>query len=141
MSNKLYVGSLAYSVTKEELNNFFNTYGEVTDATVIIDRATNQSKGFGFVTFKDAAGADAGLNANGQDLNGRAIKVSKANEDGGARRSGGGGFGGPRRSGGGGFGGGNGGGYGGGNGGGGYGDRGGNRDRNDRGGNGGGSRW
>ncbi len=90
-TTKLYVGSLAYSVTKEELQNFFNTYGEVTDATVIIDRATGQSKGFGFVTFKDAAGAEAGLNANGQDLNGRALKVSLAKEDGGVRRAGGGG--------------------------------------------------
>jgi len=91
MSNKLYVGNLAYSVKSEDLKNFFNIYGEVTDATVIMDRATNRSKGFGFVTFKDAEGLTAALeNANGQDLSGRAVKVSKANEDNGPRRTGGG---------------------------------------------------
>ena len=92
---KLYVGSLAYGVTKEELNEFFSAYGEIKEATVIMDRATGQSKGFGFVTFSTSEAAQHALNeANGKDLKGRSIKVSLAKEDTG--RSGGGGGGGDR---------------------------------------------
>lgn len=113
--SKIYVGNLSYSVNQEQLNSFFGQFGDVTEATVIMDRATNRSKGFGFVTFATADAAQAALQSNGQDLGGRALKVSLAKEDGGERRPrtggfGGGNGGGDRRPRTGGFGGGNGGG-------------------------------
>ena len=55
MSNKkIYVGNLPFSTTEEELQNEFSTFGEVEDVRIIMDRETNRSKGFGFITFKNA---------------------------------------------------------------------------------------
>ena len=91
MAMKLYVGGLAYSVTDQELNDFFATEGKVTSAVVIKDRDSGQSKGFGFVEFEDDEEAKNAINTlNGKEINGRAIVVNEARpqED---RRSGGGG--------------------------------------------------
>lgn len=79
MATKLFVGSLAYSVTDQELEEFFAAAGNVASAKVIIDRDTNRSKGFGFVemaTEEEAKAAVAQL--NGKELNGRAIAVDEA---------------------------------------------------------------
>ena len=140
MAKKLYVGNLAFSVTDDELQQAFASFGNVGSARVVMDRMTGRSKGFGFVEIEDDAMADEAVNKmNGQTIAGRPVRVSEAKpqEDrprgpraggGGGGFGGGGGRGGPRREGGGGFGGG-GGGRGGGSrdGGGGYGGGGGNR--------------
>ena len=115
MSSKLFVGGLAWATRDETLKAHFEQCGEVTDAKVIMERDTGRSRGFGFVTFADEAGATKAKNElNGSDLDGRSIRVDSATErpprgGGGGGRRGGGGYGG----GGGGYGGG-GGGYGGG---------------------------
>ena len=98
MAMKLYVGGLAYSVTEQELEALFAEQGKVTSATVIKDRDSGQSKGFGFVEMSDDAEAKAAIAAlSGKEVSGRSIVVNEARpqED---RRSGGGGGGGFRRS-------------------------------------------
>lgn len=92
MSKKLYVGGLAYSVTDEELKDFFASKGSVTNAFVIKDKYSGRSKGFGFVEMEDDNEAKQAIDSlNGQDLNGRAIVVNEARpqEDRPERRSGG----------------------------------------------------
>ena len=113
MSKKLFVGGLAWATTDDSLHQAFSQYGEVSEAKVIMDRETGRSRGFGFVTFDDGTQADtAQQSMDGQDLDGRPVRVNEAQE----RSSGGGGGGGGGYRGGGG--GGGGGGYGGGGGGG-----------------------
>jgi RNA recognition motif-containing protein len=118
MAKKLYVGNLAFSVTDDELQQAFASFGNIMSARVVMDRMTGRSKGFGFVEIEDDAQADEAVNKmNGQTIGGRPVRVSEAKpqEDRprGPRREGGGGggFGGGGRGGGGG---GRGGGYGGG---------------------------
>jgi hypothetical protein len=115
MGKKLYVGNLSYEVTDSTLETLFSEHGTVESANVIIDRATNRSKGFGFVEMASEGEAQAAMSAlDGTDQGGRAIRVSEAKAQ---QRSGGGGrggYGGGRGGGGGGR-----GGYGGGGGGGG----------------------
>jgi len=97
MANKLYVGSLAYSVNDDQLKEMFAEAGTVTSAQVIMDRDTNQSKGFGFVEMSTEEEAKEAIKIlNGKDQGGRALVVNEARpkED---RPSGGGGFGGGRR--------------------------------------------
>jgi RNA recognition motif-containing protein len=73
----IYVGNLAYSVTEDELRTTFSEFGTVTRATVITDRATGQSKGFGFVEM--SSGAEAAIqNLNGKPMSGRPLKVNEA---------------------------------------------------------------
>jgi cold-inducible RNA-binding protein len=123
MSNRLYVGNLPFHATEDLLQKTFATSGEVVSATVLLDRMTGQSRGFGFVEMTTADAAKKAIaDLDGKDLEGRALRVSVAEE---RRPGGGGGGGGGSRGGGGGggYGGGGGGGYGGGGGGG--GDRGG----------------
>lgn len=79
MAAKLFVGSLAYSVRDEELEEFFKSAGNVVSAKVIMDRETNRSKGFGFVEFESDDEAKAAVaDLNGKELAGRAIIVSEA---------------------------------------------------------------
>jgi len=125
ISTKLYIGGLSYSVDDHSLKEAFTSFGDVESAKVILDRDTGRSKGFGFVNFHSEEAASSALSAmDGQELQGRSIRVSEAQER--APRSGGygGGYGG------GGYGGG-GGGYGGGGYGGGGGGYGGNRGSGD----------
>ena len=116
MATRIYVGNLPYSADDQQLVQLFSAFGEVVEATVVMDRATGQSKGFGFVEMandEDARKAIAAL--NGTMMGNRTIRVNEAQprpERGGGRGGYGGGYGG----GGGGYGGG-GGGYGGGGGG------------------------
>ncbi|WP_447975372.1 RNA recognition motif domain-containing protein [Nitrospira sp. Kam-Ns4a] len=79
MGTKLYVGSLPYSTTEQQLNELFSQYGTVQSAKVITDRYTGQSRGFGFVemaTGEEAQKAIAAL--NGSTLGGRTLVVNEA---------------------------------------------------------------
>ena len=70
-----------YATTAETLTSLFSQYGEVVSATVIKDRFTEQSKGFGFVEMSDEAAAEAAIAAlNGKDLEGRRVRVNVAEE-------------------------------------------------------------
>ncbi len=75
---KLYVGNLSYSVNDNTLRSIFEAYGAVESARVISDRDTGQSKGFGFVEMSDADGQKAMGALNGQELEGRALRVNEA---------------------------------------------------------------
>lgn len=100
MSMKLYIGGLDYGVTDNELKDFFVSQGTVVSATVIKDKYSGQSKGFGFVEMQDFKEAQQAIKAlDGQELNGRAISVSQARpqEDRPPRRGGGGNSGGGNR--------------------------------------------
>lgn len=79
MSKKLYVGNLGYGVTNSDLSKLFEPHGTVESAQVIMDRDTGKSKGFGFVEMKTSEEAQAAIAAlNGQDADGRALKVNEA---------------------------------------------------------------
>jgi cold-inducible RNA-binding protein len=79
MAMKLYVGGLAYSVTDDELRDFFASEGNVVSAVVIKDKFSGQSKGFGFVEMEDLKeGQNAIKNLNGKELNGRSVMVNQA---------------------------------------------------------------
>jgi RNA recognition motif-containing protein len=133
MGNKLYVGNLPYNTTEDELRGLFEQAGTVASVTIIKDRETRQSKGFGFVEMGNSEEAENAIRLfNGYNLNRRELKVNEARP---REEGGGGGFrsrqgnsGRHRGGGGGGGGGGVGGGGGGGNR---YGNRGGSRDRDD----------
>lgn len=129
MGNKLYVGSLPFSLTNDALKDLFAPHGNVVSARIIMDKVSGRSKGFGFVEFDTDASATTAMNAlNNSEVEGRKIVVNEAkppaqNSGGGGGYGGGGGRG--HRGGGGGYGGGGGRGHGGG--GGGYGGGGGGR--------------
>ncbi|MGH8496558.1 MAG: RNA recognition motif domain-containing protein [Gammaproteobacteria bacterium] len=75
----IYVGNLAYSVTEDDLRNAFAEFGTVASSSVIMDKFSGQSKGFGFVEMPDNSEADAAIKAlNESALNGRNIKVNEA---------------------------------------------------------------
>ncbi len=75
---KLYVGNLPYSVNDASLAEMFAEYGEVSSASVIFDRQSGRSKGFGFVELEDDAAEKAVSEMDGKDMEGRNIKVSEA---------------------------------------------------------------
>ncbi len=111
---RIYVGGISYNTNSEGLRRIFAESGEVTEATVVEDKYSGQSKGFGFVEMPDAGQAQAAISKlNGAQVDGRSLSVNEARPR--EERSGGGGGygggGGGSRSGGGG------GGYGGGGGG------------------------
>ncbi|MFA5134031.1 MAG: RNA-binding protein [Patescibacteria group bacterium] len=79
MSQSLYVGNLPYSTTEDQLKDLFSQAGDVASATVITDKFSGRSKGFGFVEMADADGAKKAIaELNGHDLDGRSIRVSEA---------------------------------------------------------------
>ncbi|GMV90633.1 MAG: hypothetical protein AMXMBFR82_04110 [Candidatus Hydrogenedentota bacterium] len=95
----IYVGNLAYETTENDLKQAFEAYGKVDTARTIVDKYTNQSKGFGFVEMPDKAEAQAAISGlDGKDLGGRSLKVNEARPktEGGGRS--GGGYGGGGRS-------------------------------------------
>jgi len=132
MATKLYVGNLSFQTTSDELKDHFAQAGNVESASVVEDRMTGRSRGFGFVEMATAEEAAAAIEQlNGKEFAGRNLTVNEARP---RTDRPGGGYGGGNRGGGGGYGGGGGGGYGGGGGGG----RGrGDKDRGGRGGGGG----
>jgi len=99
MSVKLFVGSLSWNTDSDSLRAQFEQYGSLEDAVVIRDRETGRSRGFGFVTYLNGDDADRAVQEmDGQEFEGRAIKVERASERGSGRGGGGmggrGGFGG-----------------------------------------------
>ena len=79
MAIKLFVGSLAYTATDDDLAAFFAEAGTVSSAKVIMDRETNRSRGFGFVEMSTDDEAKAAIEKlNGKDLGGRAVIISEA---------------------------------------------------------------
>lgn len=78
MAKKLYVGGLPYSTTDDELKNGFAQAGNVISASVIIDKMTGRSRGFGFVEMEDADAEKAISMFNGADFGGRRITVNEA---------------------------------------------------------------
>lgn len=97
MSNKLFVGNLSFNTTENDLQDAFAAHGTVTEANLMMDRATGRPRGFGFVTMSTAEEAQKAIEAlNGKTIDGRAltVNVAKPREE---RSSGGGGGGGGRR--------------------------------------------
>ena len=81
MSKKLFIGGLAWATKDNSLYEAFSQFGEVTEAKVILERDSGRSRGFGFVTFAEADAADEAIaGMDGKELDGRAIKVSEAQE-------------------------------------------------------------
>jgi RNA recognition motif-containing protein len=79
VAKKLFVGNLPYTMNDDQLRELFAEYGEVASASVIIDRATGRSKGFGFVELTEDAAADAAIaKADGSEVEGRRLTVSEA---------------------------------------------------------------
>ena len=80
MSARLFVGGLPYSITEDDLNRIFGEYGPVRETTLIMDKETGRSRGFGFVEFEsnlDALKAEEALDQS--ELEGRRISVREAN--------------------------------------------------------------
>ena len=98
MGNKLYVGNLPFSATDDSLRELFAQSGSVNSATIITDRDTGRSKGFGFVEMSsDQEATDAITKFNGTNFEGLTITVNEARPK--APREGGGGGGGRDRGG------------------------------------------
>jgi len=75
----IYVGNLAYSTSEEDLRTAFSQFGDIAEVTLIKDRMTGQSKGFGFVEMPKNAEADAAIKGlNQKPLGGRTITVNQA---------------------------------------------------------------
>lgn len=130
MNTKLYVGSLSFNTTENDLQDAFAAFGEVSEVNLMVDRMTGRSRGFAFVTMGNPDAAKAAIaGMHGRQLDGRPLTVNEARPK--EERPGGGG-GGYSGGGGGGYSGGGGGGYGGGGGGGGYGGGGGGGGRGPR---------
>ncbi len=93
--NKLFIGSLPWSINNDSLRDLFSQYGEIVEAIIITDRDSGRSKGFGFVTFSNEESAQKALEMDGREVEGRTIvvNVAKPRED----RSSSGGGGGFRR--------------------------------------------
>ncbi|MCF7958783.1 MAG: RNA-binding protein [Phycisphaerae bacterium] len=90
MGKKLYVGNLSYDTDQSALETLFAEHGTVESVNIITDRATGQSKGFGFVEMSNDDEAQSAITAlDGKDCDGRTIKVNEAKPP--TNRSGGGG--------------------------------------------------
>ena len=111
MSTKLYVGNLSFNTTEQEVRDLFSQHGNVTEATLIIDKLTGRSRGFAFVSYDTEEAAQNAIDKlDGQDVDGRklTVNIARPTEEGRPYGGGGGGggggrsFGGPRGGGGGG---------------------------------------
>lgn len=101
---KLYVGGIPYRTTEDEMRTAFEEAGAVASVSIISDRMTGRSRGFGFVEMEDEAGAQAAIDRwDGKEFDGRMLSVSMARPQGDRppRQNGGGGYGGGNRGGGG----------------------------------------
>jgi cold-inducible RNA-binding protein len=85
---KLYVGNLSFSTTEDRLRELFSAHGDVTSASLVMDRETGRPRGFGFVEFASADHAKAAIaELNGKNIDGRDLTVNEAKP----REAGGGG--------------------------------------------------
>ena len=90
MSKKIYVGNLSFQTSESDITNAFAGYGPVESVSIITDRDTGRSKGFGFVQMAETADADKAIAAlNGTQLDGRSLTVNEAKPM--VKREGGGG--------------------------------------------------
>ena len=81
MGKKIYVGNMNYDTTEQELENLFSQYGTVVSASIIMDRYTDRSKGFGFVEMEDESAAEAAISSlDNSEFGGRNLKVNEAHE-------------------------------------------------------------
>ena len=81
MSKRIYIGNLSYTTTEERLSELFSEFGEVVSATIIKDRDTSQSKGFGFVELSDEADSEGAISRlSGKEVDGRRVRVNYAEE-------------------------------------------------------------
>lgn len=98
---EIYVGNFPYETKKEEIQDFFSQYGEISDVKLIMDFETGQSKGFGFIKFASQQECENALSANGVEFGNRKLRVnmaqSKDNRGGGRGGRGGRNFGDNRR--------------------------------------------
>ena len=79
MNSKLYVGNLSFNTTADDLRAAFEAFGDVTDVMIPNDRETGRPRGFGFVTFADAAASKTAVEKlNGSELDGRTLTVNEA---------------------------------------------------------------
>jgi RNA recognition motif-containing protein len=79
MAKKLYVGGISYGTSEDTLKNHFAQAGAVESASIIMDKMTGRSKGFGFVQMTNDADADNAINMfNGKELEGRKLTVNEA---------------------------------------------------------------
>ena len=95
----IYVGNLSYEATQDDLRHAFEAHGEVSSVSIIMDKMTGRSRGFGFVEMPDQGAAQAAISAlNLQEIRGRAMTVNEAKPktDSGSRGGGRGGYGGGR---------------------------------------------
>jgi RNA recognition motif-containing protein len=90
MSKNLYVGNLSFDTTEGNLRDAFGQYGTVTSASIVMDRETGRSRGFGFVEMSDG-GEEAIAAMDGAELQGRTLKVNEARPREDRPRGGGGG--------------------------------------------------
>lgn len=76
---KVYVGNIPFSVDNDKLKELFSPFGEIEEVTIITDKFSGRSKGFGFVTFKDEESAKKAIaEMNEKDIEGRPLKVNEA---------------------------------------------------------------
>jgi len=79
MGTKIYVGNLPFSIDDAKLKELFASFGDIEEATIITDRMSGRSKGFGFVTFKDEASVKKAIDEmNEKEIEGRKAKVNEA---------------------------------------------------------------
>ena len=75
---KIYVGNLPFTTTDDDLRDLFARHGEVTTASVVMDRESGRSRGFGFVEMETASAEVAIAALNGRDVGGRSLRVNEA---------------------------------------------------------------
>jgi cold-inducible RNA-binding protein len=78
--SKIYVGNLPYRASEQTISDLFGKFGPIEEVALIKDRETGRPKGFGFITFKTDSAAQSALALNGQDFQGRPLKVSLAKD-------------------------------------------------------------
>lgn len=78
MMKKLYVGNLPWSVTEDDVRVLFSSIGETHSVSLITDRGTGRSRGFGFVEMASADAESAMSQLNGQEFHGRPLRISEA---------------------------------------------------------------
>jgi RNA recognition motif-containing protein len=77
---KIYVGNLPFSATEEEVKGLFEEYGSIESINLIMDRDTGRFRGFGFVEMSEDDAANAIKSLDGQDFDGRPLKVNEARD-------------------------------------------------------------
>lgn len=90
MQNKLFIGNLSFKLAEDDIRELFEKFGSITEIAIPTNRETGRPRGFAFITFEGEDAAKAALQLDGQEVDGRKIRVSIAT---GEKRTGGGGSG------------------------------------------------